>query len=239
MAVRAWLEGHSFDLGALAQLFSEGDPCVAADGAGFFLTSADFDGLINSSKELYDVAASTLRQINGVARVVDSGFRPVTLVGRFTDDVGNVHAVVSADTIEARSQVFAVAVVATPSDQPQPEPPPPGPGFVQLAKAHPDLSDALRILGQPSSQLGWVDLYKVFEIVRGSAGSGDALVSQNLASRATISAFCVSANQPTVSGDDARHARLPGDIPKKTMTLPEARAWIGKLVVGWMSSLKN
>jgi Ser/Thr protein kinase RdoA (MazF antagonist) len=42
-----------------------------------------------------------------------------------------------------------------------------------------------------------------------------------------------------VSGDLARHARLKGDPPKRTMTLVEARQLIGSLVIVWLDWLRS
>jgi hypothetical protein len=60
VAVKARLEGHSFDLDALARLFGQGDPHVGVDDKGYFLTSARLDGLIDDGSKLYEVASSLL-----------------------------------------------------------------------------------------------------------------------------------------------------------------------------------
>jgi hypothetical protein len=47
------------------------------------------------------------------------------------------------------------------------------------------------------------------------------------------------ANPSEVSGDLARHARLKGDPPRRTMTLGEARQLIGALVTRWLAWLQE
>jgi hypothetical protein len=47
------------------------------------------------------------------------------------------------------------------------------------------------------------------------------------------------ANRSEVSGDLARHARLKGDPPRRTMTLGEARQLVGALVTRWLDWLRE
>jgi hypothetical protein len=63
----------------------------------------------------------------------------------------------------------------------------------------------------PAAPLGWVELYKVFEIVRDSAPKADLATMVNAGD---LKAFTASANRPDISGSDARHARIAGDPPK-------------------------
>ncbi len=237
MAVKGRLEGHSFDLDTLARQLPQGDPHVAVDDEGYYLTSAMLDGLMHDGGKLYEVASSLLRRANGAARALSSGFRPVRLVGRFSDDTGAHHVVVLAETAEARGEAFDVTVVA--GGKQQQAPPPPGPKYVQLAQKHKDVAEALDILGKQSPSLDWVDLYKLYEIVRHNVGGEDALIAKDWVPRADIKAFTVSANRPDISGDEARHARIPGPPPKSTrvMTLAEAQHTIPTLVAHWLDSL--
>jgi hypothetical protein len=57
--------------------------------------------------------------------------------------------------------------MATSGEQPPapPPPPPPGPDDIQLAQVHPDVAEALEILGKPDAPPNFGDLYKVLEIV--------------------------------------------------------------------------
>ena len=70
-------------------------------------------------------------------------------------------AVVIAETAEARVRFVAAAVAA--DGQHIPAPPAPGPRLMKLARAHPDVAEALEILGKADPAPDWVELYKVFE----------------------------------------------------------------------------
>jgi hypothetical protein len=233
MVTKAFLKGNPVDLDALVDLFREGDPRIAADDNGFYVTSVAFDALDNGPA-FHATASSALLRINGVARALDGNFRPVSLVGRFTDSTGQTHVVATPDTVEARSQAMPPVVQGAVE---LPLPSPPGPAYFNLAESHPDVADAQAILGKPLASLGWDDLYKLFEIVRENVGSERALEKKRWADKKDLSSFRASANRPDLSGEDARHARMSGGSPSYSMSLSEARALISRIMVAWWNEL--
>jgi len=246
MVVKAKLEGHVFDLDALVELFREGEPKVAKEEDGYYLASSELDGLMDDGGPLVEAATRLLQKVTGIARILDSSFRPVTMPGTFVEDSGDGgrrrQHVAGALTAELRIKASFVAsgVVSTSDGRPpEPEPspaPPEGPLFIQLAASHPDVAEALEILGKSSISLNWVDLYKLYEIVRSNVGGEKAL--KQWASSADLSAFTASANRPDVSGSEARHARSTGArLPKRTMNLAEGEAFIRRLIETWWNSL--
>jgi hypothetical protein len=118
----------------------------------------------------------------------------------------------------------------------QPLHPAPGPGYVQLAQTHPDVAEVLDLLGTADPAPGWAALYKVHEILLNSVPE---FYQRGWVTRDQISTFTASANRREVSGDLARHARLKGDRPRRTMTLGEARQPIGALVRRWLDWLRE
>ena len=189
---------------------------------------------------MYDAASRLLRQVNGVARAREGDFRPVGLTGHFSDETGQQHHVALADSAEVRGRAFH-AVIATSGEQPPapPPPPPPGPDYIQLAQVHPDVAEALEILGKPDAPPNFGDLYKVLEIVSKNVTGLPGLKGlPNLKKMgwvppAQLEAFTASANHQGISGDQARHARMEGTPrPEKMMTLSEARQVIGALSHG-------
>jgi hypothetical protein len=146
--VKARLKGHEFDLLTLAELFHEGDPAVAADDEGYYMSFTVPDELFGDGGGLHDAASVLLRRMNGVARTLSSDIRPVGLTGRFSDETGRQHQVVLTDSAEVRARANPVRV-SVGWAQP-PAPPAPGPGYVQLAQAHPDVAEVLDLLGNPT-----------------------------------------------------------------------------------------
>jgi hypothetical protein len=104
-----------------------------------------------------------------------------------------------------------------------------------LAATHPEVAEALNIMGQVQP-LGWVDLYKVHEIIR-DAIQPEKIYELGWAAKADDSAFTGSANRADVSGNDARHARNSGPPPTRTMSLAEGRSYVSDLVTKWLEFL--
>jgi len=234
MLIKARLKGHEFDLLTLAELFREGDPAVATDHEGYYLSFTASDGLLDDGARLSDAASVLLRRCNGVARMLSSEFRPVGLTGRFSDETGRQHQVVLADTAEVRARANPVTVSM--GGKPPPPPPAPGPSYVQLAQTHSDVAEVLDILGNADPAPDWSDLYKIHEIMLDNV---PGFYQRGWVTKDQISTFTASANRKEVSGDLARHARLKGDRPKRTMTLVEARQLIGSLVTTWLDWLRS
>ena len=102
--------------------------------------------------------------------------------------------------------------------------------------ANPDAREALHILGESNRHIDWVGLYKVYEIVRENIRPRD-LVGESLLTSAERTAFTGSANRPDVSGPLARHARMGGKPPTRTMALVDARQLITRMVADWLDAI--
>ncbi|MGW6791882.1 hypothetical protein [Streptomyces chartreusis] len=117
MTVKAKLEGHTFDLDTLVELFREGDPKVSKEEDGCYLSSSQLDGLMDDGGRLFEAATHLLQGVTGVARVLDSSFRPVSLTGTFVADdgtgTGRRHHVVQADTVVVRAKTVSYVVRRT------------------------------------------------------------------------------------------------------------------------------
>jgi hypothetical protein len=172
--ITARLKGHEFDLLTLAELFGEGEPAVATDDEGYYLSFSVPNKLFGDGGGLHDAASVLLRRVNGVARTLNSDVRPVRLTGSFSDETGRRHQVVLADSAEVRARANPVRV-SVGGEQP-PAPPAPGPGYVQLAQTHPDVAEVLDILGNADPAPDWAELYKVHEILLDSVPGSTSAV---------------------------------------------------------------
>ena len=233
MIWKAWLTGHEFDLHELGQLFSSGDTHVAKDGDEYYLASVEIDSRPTAEAH-YEAASRVLALVNGVGQANNSGFRPVALSGTYNE--GNqVHQVAMAGTAEARSYAYATASVFGPDGTERPDPPPPGPERVAKATRHPDAAEALQIMGKAESTT-WVDLYKVYEIIKSAGGLRSAAAATG-ASDGDLAVCRRSANHPDASGPDSRHARSNEQAPKNPMAIGHGRDFIGRLLTTWLDSL--
>jgi len=71
VSVKAWLEGHEYDLQDLAVLLPTGETRVVKDGGGYYLTSTEIDDRAAGAQS-YEVAPQMLERVNGIARAKHS-----------------------------------------------------------------------------------------------------------------------------------------------------------------------
>lgn len=251
MTVRAELEGHGFDLAALARHFPSGDPHIVVTDEGTFLEATALDALFDDARRLVDTTNEHLARLNGYAVLADAGYRHVRLRNRFVREGGSTHwhiavndearacdslTVAVAGTVEARAGALDATVVI---DGVSVVPPAPE-GLRHLARVASDknVDDLFALVGK-AENLSWIELYKVFEIIRDAVGDGRrGLIATGWTTKEQLSAFTGSADHHMVSGiHEARHARQSGGPPKKTMTPAEARQFIRDLARRWLDSL--
>ena len=99
VGVKAYLDGHEFDLDRLVDLLPSGDTRVAKAGDGYYLVAAEMD-VRPADVPFYEVAARVLETVNGLARVSDPPYRPVKLSDRYEE--GDRRHTVVLGTAEAR-----------------------------------------------------------------------------------------------------------------------------------------
>lgn len=232
VTVKMWLEGHQFDLEALAELLPTGDIRVETDGnGGFYLTANEIDNR-PAGIPFYEVAPVVLQRINGLARARNASYRPVWLSDRYQE--GDIrHQVVRVGTAECREQ--AMPIIPLINGAPVPSPPLPGPRYAALASVDADVAEVLEIMGRPEAP-NWVDLYKVYEIIKYTGQLKMAMAGAGISSN-RASLFVRTACHPDAGGPDARHGRSKQDPPKNPMPIGQARTMIGELVVAWMDLL--
>ncbi|RLK61896.1 hypothetical protein [Actinokineospora cianjurensis] len=254
MNTRALLDGHEFDLAALARRFSEGDPrIIVADGGTFLEASALGSADFTDGGQLVEIASGILARLNGWATLDDPSYRPVKLGYRFHRDHpqgggSDAHlmagdqarlrddlTVVVVGTAEARMSAFPVMTVggATSSQPATPD------GYRQLKRAtdHPDVDDLLLLLGR-AEHIGWDQLWKAMEIIKVACGGKAALLATGWVTSDDLDEFGYAANHPDASGTDARHARRPPATPPgRVMSLAEGQQFVRDLSRRWVDSL--
>jgi hypothetical protein len=234
VTIKTWLDGDRPDLEELTRLLADGPVRVSRDAAddAYYLTAAEID---NAADDRYAISAQALlTTINGLARARNPGFRPVRLAGKYTMPDGHTHHHADAH-LEFRASLAVGAVGMGPDGQPQPQPPSPWAGYLAAASSSPAVARVLAIMGRDENHLAWAELYKIYELV-GRAVAPDTIVSRGWATNNEGKAFTASASRPDVSGDTARHAVAAGAVPKRTMTIEQARSFISALVTKWLAN---
>jgi hypothetical protein len=234
MTMKAWLEGHTFDLEDLATLLPTGDVRVIREGDGFYMNAEELDNP-PSGKAFHEVAEELLVRANGLGRLMKPEFTPVGLTGRYEQE-GNVSVVLATAAIAVgKARLSATAIVRNPDGTVQPQPPPATVAYIALAARNEDVAEALEIMGR-AQPLNFAELYKVYEIIE-HTGNLKAVMKSAAVAATTTRLFTRTANHPGASGETSRHARSNEQPPAKPMTLDEARRLIRTLVIAWMDSL--
>jgi hypothetical protein len=234
MRWRVTLEGEQADLDNLVRWFPTGPVCVVRDDDGTHLMGPDLDAETTAG-DAYALAEQWLRQINGTATALRGGdYWPVRLASRISDVDRPQDTYVMAGTAHAVARVHAVVAGETRDANGNLVPPPPEPGPVILGRSitDPALAEALRWMGAPDGP-NWAHLWKAFEVLRKAAGGSAADLSTRCGVTVDeIDSLRSSANDPTISGDDARHAVQQGSTATP-MTIEQGRDFVDRLIRAW------
>ncbi len=231
MSVKAWLDGDDFDLQDLTTLFAGGDIKIICDTEGYYLTSTEIDSH-SADAALHSAAIRVLSYVNGIGRVNDPGFRPVRLVGRYSDDNG-IHRIIVADTANFRARgSAAIATNVGGQELERSNESNRRASYTQMALPGSDVEEALAIMGQ-QQPLSWVEMYKIYEIIKHDVDGAIWEQAWGI-KKAQLEIFNGSANHPDISGPTGRHARVAGSKPGRSMSIPQARQLISDLVDSWL-----
>ncbi len=105
--------------------------------------------------------------------------------------------------------------------------------LVQLSIGLPMVAQAFRLFNQ---DLDWVNLYRIFEVIKADMNGEAKIVQSRLTTHAQLNSFRASANHPDVSGDLSRHAVSSGSVPTSTMSLTQAQRFIKTLLTRWLNT---
>jgi hypothetical protein len=223
------LLGDAPDTALLVALFTGPELRVVKDEDCFLLEAHELEDIQHHS-DVLRVARDVVTRVNGAARLEHGSYRNVQ-VGpvheRRADGTRATTVFVEPATIDVRASVFRPTIVgrvgtesvATPARH-----------FVEIAARDQDAHEALDLWADP--QHNWMNLYKVFEIIRSRGGTSLGGVKSK-----DLSRFRHTANHEKAGGRDARHARLGTDPPKDPMSLPEADQLVRRLLEAWLQSL--
>lgn len=229
---KAWLDGDGYELAVAAEQFASGDTRVAHEDERYYLTDPALDSC--SADALMDTGTRIMQRVNAVCRMADSGFRSISLSGAFNHSDGGV--TIAGATAEARARATAGVVVVTRDGTTQPPDPSAAEELTAAEAVDPDIAAVVAITGSGNGQLGWVELWKVYEHVRkyadqsASSGNGKAVVRMGWATTQEVEDFEASANHPLLSGRDARHAHRSKPPSGNKIELREGRDLINRLV---------
>lgn len=222
------LRGERFDLEDLPRWTSGGKVRVISRGGSWFLVSPMLEELQDAG-EVRLRAEELLSLVNGMGRVVQSNFRPVSLGNvhrRDSDGRGAIIALVGA--AEGRSKALVTLVIRG-AAQLDPQIGLMN-GGIDAALESEETQRLLLFLGQPD--LTWNDLYRAYEVLK-PLGI-DHLLKRSGVKKDEKKRFSHTANSFSALGLAARHGVKDEDPPPVPMTFREARSLIIRLAKAWL-----
>ena len=236
-ADRRWsvcLDGDDADLTELARLMNAPELNVVELDGSFSLESTGFEHL-DEPRQVLDAAQPLLGVISGIARLRTPLLRPLT-ASAVTDHRGSTpitHKFVFPGTARLRIRAFAPTVVIGGAAVQYERPHSLG---VELVLDDQQVTLALALFGQEPT---WVSLYQVLDVLLESVAGNRALHRKGWAAAVEINRFTGTANNYRALGPAARHARREWLPPGEPMTLDEAEALIGRLLLGWLAEKRQ
>jgi hypothetical protein len=165
-------------------------------------------------------ASELLPRLNAAGRLDSPSFQPVRVRSRVSNGPGP-HTVFGRAHLSGESHLFLGGD--------------PGPPLTvamlgaALTDAH--FAQAVELLGS-SPDLGWGDLYKIYELLEHAAKG--RLRERTGISRVQEQAFTASANDAGISGIQARHAIPRKQRAKRSMTNREAQDLVRQMLAVWL-----
>lgn len=226
-----WLARVDGDRGVLGILADEaGGPQwrIVRDGEGFAINAPSLDAAA-SPAEAKEEALRLVAEISSIARLGYQLRDPLEYGGVLNQlQDGRRSVFVEAEAVTCTARVYcAVAVMRPDGTVERPDPP-----SVQMANAlstDPRLAALANAYGQ--ARQDWHGLYKMYERIEECVPGGlPTLMRAGWVTQKQFQNFDKSANDPAVSGDDARHAVSDGYPPAQPMTMDEGRVFIEGLL---------
>jgi hypothetical protein len=233
--IAAWkvpLVGHQFDLEDLPLWLVGQEVRVEPYDNGFALV-IPVSVIGNSHEPVRAFAEEQLELLNGVGRLLSSGFRPVSIADRLVgvDAAGAVRNTVLAVTpAEMRANAGSIRAAIGGKVQPDPAEGAASP-LLRAASRSPRAHDGLVIVGRP--HLTWSELYLLFELVEGDVGR--RMVDLGWIKSGDAELFTHTANSYTALRTDGRHGKDRGFPPAQPMQHATALTLIRALVLAWLS----
>lgn len=220
MGWRAYIEADDFTISILREQFRGLALHVDAEDGRLFVTGTRFAGC-TAAVEAHARALVVAGELTAVCRMIDSSCAPVRYLSSVRDDsalAGTTHFA------EARVTAHSRLMVGSP-------PAPIHPDVMAYAGHDGAYAAALRWMGSPEP-LDSIAVYKVFELLRESAGGTKEFLKRSGWTRSTLSSFTGTLNTPGVLGDGARHA-VGQQPPKKPLPLNECITLIADAMRKW------
>jgi hypothetical protein len=217
--------GDNSDLQELSKSLNSPELCISQEDQKYVLKSSNFDQLKNAA-DVRKRAEEILSLLNGTTKLALGTQQKLTIdaVVEMRDDGKKVTVLFLSDTLP----VGSITSTSTKTDNGKVQenhPADPIPNWIRTAQTDKNVAEIFQVLG--TSVLNWINLYRVYEIIKSDVGGIDTIVDNGWTTKGQIDLFKQTA-QPY------RHGKLKGTPPKKPMTLSEAKSLIKRILRSWL-----
>lgn len=219
MQWRVYVEGDSSSLERLAVLLQGTGVELQPDTEHPYLHGNANSEAIDAHSALQRVS-ELLPRLNAAGRLDSPSFRRVQVSGRVSDGAGP-HTVFARAHLSGEGHLFAGGDPGPPRTA----------ALLAAARADAHFSQAVELFGS-SPDLGWGDLYKIYELLEHAAEG--RLKERTGISQSQEEAFTASANDAGISGIQARHAIPRKQQAKRSMTIREAQEFVRQMLAAWL-----
>ncbi len=212
------LSGDNSDLEEIAKLYQTGIATVIKKNDRYILLSELFESL-RTYEEVRKTAEDLITKINGSMRLIWRGFgrigfhsvAGVNEKGKFCVTVPLVLQIVEPPPKEDKQNGEKAGI------------------WLKIADIDGRASKLLSLL---SSELDWVTLYRISEVIH--EDQGDKIIDKGWVTMEDIKRFRATANSCRAIGNEARHAREKDAPPPNPMTLNDAQALLRDIANKWL-----
>lgn len=220
--------GNNFDLQELSKSLNSPELCIFQEGQEFILKSTNFNQL-KSAADVRKRTEEILSLLNGTAKLALGTQQPLTL-----DAAIKINDTGSKETVRFLSDTVYVGSSTSTSDKTSDgnvqeiHPADPIPVWIKTAQINKTVAIVFRLIG--ASDLNWIDLYKVYEIIKSDVGSKDKIADNGWATKGQIKLF-------TQTAQLHRHGKLEHyEPPKKPMKFDKAESFVKKILRKWLQT---
>ena len=231
------LDGDAVDLRSLSESFADGDPKILERDGKYLFCWSVLDELSDAARVQAD-AEEQIARLSGAASLTLGAIKPIKVTHvTSTNDDGSRNISVSADGVNWSFRTPEPTVLSGRADGTEAINRPADPAKAWLAAAESSSSDnmarALRL--SEGRDHGWVELYRLLEIVEDSVGR-NGITDAGWTTKRQLARFRHTANSLEAAGDAARHGRERTQPPRLPMSLNDARKLIRQVLRQWLDA---
>jgi len=218
------LIGQEIDLKRASEYFKTNQFSISKFDNEYFICSDKFDDT-KDTNIVSKIANDFLEKVNGILKLKFQGFDLIQLDSLFVfeDDNGISKIAAMRVAFSGRGDLTTKANNTDKEIEHQNK---------QIEELLDDsiATEIFHFYSQPTS---WINLYKVYEIVRDNIGEKRII---EFLTKTELSRFTGTAQSKGQIGDDARHASVKYQGHSQPMNIEEASALIKKLITKWAES---